>query len=130
MKTFKTLFTFVLLLTLVVSCKQETQEPEVKIITTSAPVKKKELNPNATFAKAEFNIEGMSCAVGCAAKIEKSIAQMDGVKSAKVDFENKTAMVEYDVDEVNPEKLTNRVAKSGDYKVENMQTVDAFSGLE
>ena len=72
----------------------------------------------------------MSCAVGCAAKIEKTIAGMDGVKSAKVDFENKIAMVEYDVEEVNPDQLTKTVAKVGEYTVENMKTVEDFSSLE
>ena len=47
----------------------------------------KKLDPNATYAKAEFGIEGMTCAMGCAKTIEKKMAKMDGVKSAKVDFE-------------------------------------------
>ena len=47
----------------------------------------------------------MSCAMGCAKKIEKNIAKMDGVKSAKVDFDKEIAMVEYDEAMVTPKTL-------------------------
>lgn len=130
MNILRILLSFVLVLTLFTSCKEE-HNPEVKTLpVTETVAKKKVLNPDATYAKAEFNIEGMSCAVGCAAKIEKSFVNMDGIKSAKVDFENEIAQVEYDIDLVNPDKLTERVKKAGDYSVENMKTVDAFSSLK
>ncbi|NQY05106.1 MAG: heavy-metal-associated domain-containing protein [Flavobacteriaceae bacterium] len=130
MKVLKYIGIVALVFSLTIACKKE-HTPEVKTLPVAeAPAKKKELNPDATYAKAEFTIEGMSCAVGCAAKIEKTIAGMDGVKSAKVDFENKIAMVEYDVEEVNPDQLTKTVAKVGEYTVENMKTVEDFSSLE
>jgi Cu+-exporting ATPase len=70
----------------------------------------------------------MTCAVGCAATIQKKIANMEGVKFAKVDFNNKLAMVEYDVAKVTPAALTHTVTHVADiYKVSNMTTVDAFS---
>lgn len=126
MKTIKNIFIVVLLVAGLTACKQEAT-PEVKTIEIAQEETKKELDPNATYAKAEFNIEGMTCAVGCAAKIEKTMANMDGVKFAKVDFEKKLAMVEYNIDEVSPDKLSATVAKAGDYKTENMQTVENFS---
>jgi len=108
------------------SCKNT--ESEVVTVDTTETKKAKKLNPDATYAKAEFKIEGMTCAMGCAKTIEKKMAKMDGVKSAKVDFERELAMVEYDESMVTPKSLTEVVAKAGEtYKVKDMQTVDSFS---
>lgn len=127
MKTIKNILGVMLCTLLIVSCKNK-QEPEVKTIEVEATAAKKELDPNATYAKAEFTVKGMTCAVGCAATIEKKIAKMDGVKFAKVDFENELAMVEYDEAKVNPNSLEETVTSVADlYKVVDMKTVDAFS---
>ena len=131
MKTFKNILAIALISVAVVACKNE-QKPEVKTVETTTEVavkEEKKLDPNATYAKAEFGIEGMTCAMGCAKTIEKKIAKMDGVKSAKVDFEKELAMVEYDEALVTPQSLEEAVAKAGDtYKVKDMKTVDSFSG--
>ena len=109
------------------SCKGE-QGPEIKEVAVEKSEATNELDPNATYAKAEFNIEGMSCAVGCAKKIEKELAGMPGVKSASVDFDNELAMVEYDVDLVNHSSIEETVTKAGDvYKVKNMKSIDSNS---
>ncbi len=131
MKTFKNILAIALISLAVVACKNE-QQPEVKTVETKTEVAVKEakkLDPNATYAKAEFGIEGMTCAMGCAKTIEKKIAKMDGVKSAKVDFEKELAMVEYDEAMVTPQSLEEAVAKAGEtYKVKDMKTVESFSG--
>jgi mercuric ion binding protein len=44
----------------------------------------------------KFGLEGMTCAHGCAARIEEKLNKMDGVASAKVDFETKEAWVSFD----------------------------------
>lgn len=44
---------------------------------------------------AVVNIEGMTCAMGCAKAIESNLVDLKGVKSANVDFDNKIAKVEY-----------------------------------
>lgn len=120
-----------IVLTLAVSlitfnCKNETK-PQVKTVEVETEAVK-DLDPYATYAKAEFNIEGMTCAIGCAATIQKKISKMDGVKSASVDFDRKLAMVEYDEAIVTPTSLEETVTNVADiYKVNNMKTVDAFS---
>lgn len=106
-----------------ISCKKEQQETEVVTIDTTETVQKKQLADNATLTSVKFNIDGMTCAVGCAAKIEKSLNNMEGVAAATVDFESKTATVNYNVDKVNTELLTKRVAATGNYKVSNIQTI-------
>ncbi len=117
-----------------VSCKKETA-PEIKTIETTAEKtivnSKPNFNPNATFAKAEFKIEGMTCAMGCAKTIEKKIAKMEGVKSATVDFKNELAMVEYDNAIVTTNSLEKTVTSVADvYKVKNMKTVADFYTTE
>ena len=128
----KTLKTIVLLTTLAlfsVSCKDSAQ-PEIKTVEMEQPTtaSQKQLDPNATYAKAEFAIEGMTCQMGCAKTIEKKIAKMEGVKSAVVDFDKRLAMVEYDNAKVTPMSLEAAVESVGDaYSVKDMKTVDAFS---
>lgn len=77
-----------------------------------------------TMEKASFEIEGMSCAVGCAKVIEGKLAKLNGVKSATVDFETKKATVEFDNAQQSIESIEQTVEKIGDglYQVENMHS--------
>jgi len=128
MKTLKTLSIIAIMALVFTSCKNETQ-PEVK--TVDVETTKKDvattLDPNATYAKVEFGIDGMTCAMGCAKTIEKKMAKMEGVKSAKVDFDKNLAMVEYDESKVTPKSLEETVTKVADiYKVKDMHIVNDF----
>ena len=125
MKTITYILTFILIATFTFSCKNEVK-PEIKTVEVASKTKK-ELDPNATYAKAKFTIDGMTCAVGCAASIQKKIAKMEGVKSAVVDFDKKLAMVEYNEAKVTHTTLEETVTKVSDtYKVSNIQTVEGF----
>lgn len=129
MKTLKTLVLLTSLALFSVSCKDSAQ-PEIRTVEIDQPttVSDKQLDPNAIYAKAEFGIEGMTCQMGCANTIEKKIAKMEGVKSAKVDFGKGLAMVEYDNAKVTPITLEEAVESVGDaYSVKDMKTVDTFS---
>ena len=131
MKTFKNISVVLMMMIIgLVSCKNENQ-PEVKTVAVEVTNNdvSKTLDPNATYAKVEFGIEGMTCAIGCAKSIERKMAKMEGVKSAKVDFDKKLAMVEYDEAKVTTETLEEVVKKSGDmYSVKDMKTVESFDG--
>ncbi len=128
MNVFKNLCFVALMAFIFTSCKNEAQ-PEVKTVEAEVSNKdvSKALDPDATYAKVEFGIEGMTCAMGCAKTIEKKMAKMDGVKSAKVDFDKRLAMVEFDEAKVTPESLEEVVAKVGEvYKVKDMKKVEDF----
>jgi len=127
MKIFKLVLSLALL-TFIAACKNNTT-PEVKTVShTTNVVNKKALNPDAEYVKAEFNIEGMTCAMGCAATIQKKLAKMDGVKHAVVNFDKQLAMVEYDKAIVTPSTLKNTVTGVAPvYKVKDMKTVKVFS---
>lgn len=129
MKNLKNLLAITAITLFLASCKNDAK-PEVKTvetaIETTTEVAKTELDPNATYAMAEFNIEGMTCAMGCAKTIEKKLAKMEGVRSASVDFDKKLAMVEYDNAKVTPASLEETVTKVGEtYKVTNMKSGEA-----
>lgn len=107
------------------SCKK------VETTENAAPVATKEVASTekaAVVGKVEttsFHIEGMSCAVMCASKIEKELNAMDGVQKAKVDFDKKTATVEYDNAKQTPEKLVAKVESVADgktYKVSDVKS--------
>lgn len=72
-----------------------------------------------------FQIDGMTCAIGCAKTIETKLSKMDGVQKASVDFDKKQATVEFDAAVLTPEKLVQAVETTGDgetYKVSNIKT--------
>jgi len=132
MNSIKNIVVIALLTVAFFNCKNEAQPEVIPIAagTDETPIEevKTTLDPNATYAKAEFKIEGMTCAMGCAKTIEKKMAKMEGVKSATVDFDRQLAMVEYDQAKVTPTSLEATVTKVADtYKVKDMKTVDTFS---
>ncbi|MGK4566228.1 heavy-metal-associated domain-containing protein [Flavobacterium sp. 3HN19-14] len=109
------------------ACKEKGAEPlanDAEPVTTATASTEKA----AVVGKVEtasFHIEGMSCAVMCASKIEKELNAMDGVQKATVDFEKKTATVEYDNAKQSPEKLVAKVESVADgktYKVSDLKT--------
>jgi len=129
MNTLRNILSVVMILFLVSSCKNN-EQPEVKTVDTPITKAEKKLDPNATYAKAEFTIKGMTCEIGCARAIQKNLAKMDGVKSATVDFENELAMVEFDEAMVNFNALENTVTKTSDtYEVSDIKTVSDFSNV-
>jgi periplasmic mercuric ion binding protein len=101
-----------------IGCKKESVEN-----TTNEGTKKE---ASKTVAKAEttsFKIEGMTCAMGCAKTIENKLAGLDGVQKASVDFEKKTATVEYDAAVQTPEKLVETVEAVADGKTYKVSEV-------
>ncbi|MFH6998384.1 heavy-metal-associated domain-containing protein [Flavobacterium sp. FlaQc-57] len=108
-----------------VSCKKEEDKNLANIKTeTSAPKEHKAIAAE-NLQTASFEIEGMTCAMGCAKTIEKELSNLDGVEKATVDFDKKTATVSFDKTIQNPESLTKVVQETGDgktYKVSNFKS--------
>lgn len=108
------------------SCKDNKVEAttEKASTETTAPAAKKEIAA-ANLQTASFKIEGMTCAVGCAKTIQEELTDLDGVQTAKVDFDNKLATVTFDKTVQTPETLTKVVQATGDgktYKVSDMKS--------
>ncbi len=62
--------------------------------------------------KAAFAITGMSC-VNCAARIEKTLNETDGIVRASVNFAMEELLVEFDEAAINRDAIEERVAKLG-----------------
>jgi Cu+-exporting ATPase len=113
---------FVFVFSGMVSCKNITATPKVINIEQTANEK------GLVFAEAtklSMSINGMVCAHGCAAVIEKNLNKTTGIKEAKVDFETKQASLIYDAALLNPEKVSEVVFKAGDtYSVSNVEVIN------
>ena len=73
----------------------------------------------------KMNIEGMVCAVGCAAMIEKNLNKTNWIKFAKVDFESKKAMLTYDANQLTSNDIIQVVLNTGsDYLVTDLVLID------
>lgn len=81
-------------------------------------------------ATASFNIEGMHCEVGCAKAIANKLGKLDGVTSAVVDFEKKTATINYDANMQTPEVFVQTVTNiSEEYQISNLTNSTDQSSL-
>tara|TARA_B100001057_G_scaffold174599_1_gene175218 strand:- start:2064 stop:2429 length:366 start_codon:yes stop_codon:yes gene_type:complete len=104
------------------ACKNN-QAPKTVTVETTA-VKTVE----AAFHKAQpmaMSIEGMVCALGCAAVIEKNLNKTAGIKEAKVDFETKKATLIFDAKVLSPIEVTKVVRNSGEaYTVTDFKLLD------
>lgn len=114
------------------SCKKENKEGEVTAPVESATEMTASTPSNevvGTIEKATFQIEGMTCALGCAKMIEGKLAALDGVTEASVDFENKTATVAFDDAKQNAGSITEVVQKlaKGAYTVDNFKVTEIAS---
>ncbi|MEZ0536638.1 heavy metal translocating P-type ATPase [Caldicellulosiruptoraceae bacterium PP1] len=68
-------------------------EPDIKVI--EAEDKKSHATDNGKITKKTFTLSNLDCA-NCAAKIEKGISEIDGVKAVSVDFATKRVAIEID----------------------------------
>ncbi len=74
--------------------------------------------PNSVHASAVptttvvLKIDGMYCK-GCAAGIQATLSHVEGVKAVTVEFEKKSAMIQYDPNHVQPSTFVNVIAETG-----------------
>ena len=110
-----------------VSCKQKT--PEVKTIEVTVP--QEVVLSMEALVKSELQITGMTCAIGCAASIEKKLKATPGIQSATVSFESALAQIVFDPNWIQDQELSTAVQSVGAvYKVTENIRVDAFSILK
>lgn len=66
----------------------------------------------ATHQTAVLDVQNMTCTL-CSITVRKALEKVPGVKDAKVDFDHKTAVVEYDPDKASPAALVNATTQAG-----------------
>jgi len=125
MNLVKKLSFFALSALLFASCKDTSKDGNIETpaegaVTDTTQVKE---TAAANLETTTFKIDGMTCPMGCAATIEKKLANLEGVDKAKVDFESKTATVSFDASKQTPEKLVETVEHIADgaYKVSDVK---------
>ena len=75
-------------------------------------------------ASAKFSVSGMTCAIGCAKTIETKLSKTNGISSAKVNFDEKNAIIDFDSTVISKKEIVATVEQIGDgstYKVSNLQ---------
>lgn len=109
---------------LLASCTSK--NPTKKTVSYSDETKMEMASEN--LSNISFQVEGMTCEVGCAARIEKKVAAMEGVATSKVDFEAKTAYVSFDPTTTSFDNVKTTIESLGDdYKVGEATDMPAFS---
>jgi copper chaperone CopZ len=129
MKNLKGILLVVFASTVLFSCKNEANESKevVPTETTTDTISKTITAEN--LETESFAIEGMTCQMGCANTIENKLANLDGVQEAKVDFENKTAIVSFDKtkqDKISLIKTIEAVAGGDTYKATEVKKKEAI----
>lgn len=122
MKFSNSIFGFALVSSILFSCKDTASKPTA---VNSEATSKKEISIATHPEKVTFTIDGMVCPDGCAKMIEKKLVETQGVQEAKVDYEAKTAKVNFDLDKISTQDLVKAVETSGDgktYKVSEVLT--------
>ena len=116
MKITKTILTLAFVSLLTVSCKKEADTKEVTAEKEVGAPKKEVVIAAENVQTASFEIEGMTCAMGCAKTIEEELGAMERVQKATVDFDSKKATVIYDKTIQNQDNLTKVVEATADGK--------------
>lgn len=118
---------YCLIVLLFIGCT--TASKPVKKVVTYNEEKTEELS--SQLSHISFPIEGMTCEVGCAARIEKKVAVSEGVQSSKVDFKTKTAYVSFDPSVTSFDAIRTTIEGLGsDYKVGESQASSPYDQLQ
>ncbi len=84
-------------------------------VTTSVPAVPEQPDGRsdpAASATAVFAVEGMHCGA-CVALIEETLVEQEGVTKASVDLESARAVVEYDPERLDSDRLAEAIVEAG-----------------
>lgn len=116
MKITKTIVALAFVSLVITSCKKEAATTEIPAKKTAETPKKEVVIAAQNVQTASFEIEGMTCAIGCAKTIEEELGALEGVQKATVDFDSKKATVVFDKTIQNQDNLTKVVEATADGK--------------
>lgn len=83
-------------------------------------------------AQVEMKVDGMVCAMGCAKYIQDKVADLDGVLSSEVNFEEGVAHFEFDENKINAAELESFIdgIHDGQYDAEILEAKKGNSAAE
>ena len=70
------------------------------------------------------SIEGMTCAMGCAKAIESNLTDLEGIKTASVDFKSKLATIEFKNKKIDEQEIISAITSTnggGIYEVTSFE---------
>ena len=76
---------------------------------------------------ATYKVDGMMCAVNCPKSVQKSLKNVDGVKTCIVDFDSKTATVTFDDEKIDKNKIADTISKGTYFKVTDNKKQKSWS---
>lgn len=108
---------------LIISCNSKTPE-KIKV---SHITKTKVIMSDKNISNISFQVKGMTCELGCAARIEKKVSALKGIITSTVDFEAKTAYVSFDSATTSFDNIKITIESlEDDYKVGTATIIPAF----
>ncbi len=109
MKLFNKVLIGLIALVIVSSC--DNNEAEQNVATVEV------LSENLIVA--DYSVEGMVCAMGCAATIQEELTGMNGISSCEVDFETGKTHIEFDKSQLKEKDIIAKIESlaDGKYKV-------------
>ena len=94
----------------------------------SAPTEKSSIEAaTENLTVADYAIEGMVCAMGCAATIQKEVASVSGVVHATVNYETGKAHFEFDDAVISEQEIIETIENIADGQYKTKQWVDSDS---
>lgn len=105
----KNFVSIILLLTLIVSCKETSKEKIEKAETKIETTKTENLAVN--LQSFQVDIEGMTCEIGCAKLIQSKLYKIDGVNYANIDFEHNNGIITYDSNKIKDSEIIKKIGE-------------------
>ena len=122
MKTLNKTFILIAIAASVIACggnenNNEGNEDEVAIVSADAE-------------KIDYAVEGMVCAMGCAATIQKEVAGMEGVIISEVNYADEKAHFEFDPSKTSEADIKAKIATiaDGQYKLSTWEEKEVIEG--
>jgi Cu+-exporting ATPase len=124
----KSIFLLGIVALLSVACNQEPKQLEIPTASESKEVESKDILAEN---KVEVNmeVEGMTCAMGCAKFIEEKVGGLSGVVLSQVNFKEKTAHFTFDKTQTSTEEIEEYINNihDGIYKAKAVSKEDSSS---
>lgn len=118
------------IITLLFFCCKKSNEAQIITLETQTGLPAK---PTSTAFQntATFNIQGMTCKMGCAKTIEKKLSKLPGVSTATVVFEEEQAIVLYDKEIIDAQSIIKTVSEVSEvYSTSNLKILERNINLE
>jgi len=111
------------------SCNSAPEEKAIPV-KLDATAENKMVVPAENKEKVKMKVDGMVCAMGCAKFIEEQVADVNGVVSSEVDFEEGIAIFEFDKTATDAKKIETFINEIHDGQYKAIISMDEGATIE